>query len=879
MRVNGLYGRLKRWMAFTLAVVLSFQSFFCMDFGTLASFASESAGTGTTFAYYDSSNLLKPGASFPFYGKDHNRVGLWPYGITNVEGGRPAAGFCLEPNKSMRTGTSGTIVTYDLDLDGDNLPLGMSREEAEILWYALSSSGNFEGYQSDAGRMGQGHYILGQAAAWAIMSGRWNGLEDFREQMEVLMANLKSPTLAAQTRGALEQFFNQTNEAVEVLSVPPFASKYKSDAPVHKMNDNGDGTYSLTLEYSEGHDWRQSELIFDVPEGWSMTKDDKGVTFVCTTGNPDIGLVRGHFEDSSAGAKYWVKPNTFKVWYPDGWEEGSAVEGKQAMITMAGKQESWEVWLAFGKGGGTTITGSGDYEIPYTQYLHEETFRRDYKIELEKQCDETGKTLEDATFEVLEQFDFSQLDGTNLEVEQFTQNTSDSEGGFVDLNVCQSEITTDTNGHFEHTDQKRYNYEKTYCGGHPDPIIHYVEVGDDASEEEQEAADEENERREREAWAAWQKCVDWCEENCDFHSIEEGVAREAMRDDRDEAWDTFIHLKRIYTVREILARKGYILHDLHNDDEPIEIVEFMSSQVEDDGSVIGYYEGNKGEAASEEAGLPKVSISQNETSLVKAAATPSNIKPEAAAGTDDEKAEEDMEKADETESEVEEELETELENDLLPATGSNAIKNEELASPSNAMFFQLKRPESFSEEGEEGGGNWTWDGVQEESEVEPIDQDSYTDDYTGYSYLVKDHRTEGELHINKRDMELFEQDADGSYGQIQGDATLEGAVYGLYAAEDIVHPDGKTGVVFSKGELVSIASTDKQGDASFLVITEVSETSKNVPNLYTDNEDKNGNGWIGRPLILGSYYVEELSRSEGYELSVTGKNLTESNRK
>lgn len=136
-------------------------------------------------------------------------------------GGRPAPGYCLEPNKSMRTGTGGTLVTYDLDLDGDNLPLGLTREEAEILWYALSSSGNFEGYQSNVGKVGQGHYILGQCATWAIMSGNWAGLDDFRNQMEVLMANLKSPVLAAQTRGALEQFFNQTNGAVEEGAVPP----------------------------------------------------------------------------------------------------------------------------------------------------------------------------------------------------------------------------------------------------------------------------------------------------------------------------------------------------------------------------------------------------------------------------------------------------------------------------------------------------------------------------------------------------------------------------------------------------------------------------------------------------------------------------------
>lgn len=54
-----------------------------------------------------------------------------------------------------------------------------------------------------------------------------------------------------------------------------------------------------------------------------------------------------------------------------------------------------------------------------------------------------------------------------------------------------------------------------------------------------------------------------------------------------------------------------------------------------------------------------------------------------------------------------------------------------------------------------------------------------------------------------------------SYGDSQGDAVLEGAVYGLFAAKDLVHPDGKTGVVYRKNDLVAVASTDKNGDARF----------------------------------------------------------------
>ena len=76
--------------------------------------SAETGGQSSTFAYYDSSNLLKFGASFPFYGKGHNRVGLWPYGLTNVEGNKSAAGFCLEPNKSQRSGATGSVVAYDL---------------------------------------------------------------------------------------------------------------------------------------------------------------------------------------------------------------------------------------------------------------------------------------------------------------------------------------------------------------------------------------------------------------------------------------------------------------------------------------------------------------------------------------------------------------------------------------------------------------------------------------------------------------------------------------------------------------------------------------------------------------------------------------------
>ena len=89
-----------------------------------------------------------------------------------------------------------------------------------------------------------------------------------------------------------------------------------------------------------------------------------------------------------------------------------------------------------------------------------------------------------------------------------------------------------------------------------------------------------------------------------------------------------------------------------------------------------------------------------------------------------------------------------------------------------------------------------------------------------YTFKVWDHRTEGRLHINKRDLELYRADGDKSYGLTQGDATLEGAVYGLFAAQDIIHPDGKSGTIYNQNDLTAVAATDKQGNASFLAYTE-----------------------------------------------------------
>ncbi len=81
---------------------------------------------------------------------------------------------------------------------------------------------------------------------------------------------------------------------------------------------------------------------------------------------------------------------------------------------------------------------------------------------------------------------------------------------------------------------------------------------------------------------------------------------------------------------------------------------------------------------------------------------------------------------------------------------------------------------------------------------------------------------------------LYKKDLETKESRPQGDASLESAVYGLYARKNIVHPDGKTGVLYKAGEQVGTLTTDKEGKAR-------------IENLY-----------------LGEYFVKEITPSVGY---------------
>ena len=105
----------------------------------------------------------------------------------------------------------------------------------------------------------------------------------------------------------------------------------------------------------------------------------------------------------------------------------------------------------------------------------------------------------------------------------------------------------------------------------------------------------------------------------------------------------------------------------------------------------------------------------------------------------------------------------------------------------------------------------------------------YTNDKqasVAFTHTFENERVNATIHLVKKDKETGKE--------TQGDAVFEGAVYGVYARENIIHPDGKTGILYKAGSQVATMTVDKKGDAS-------------VEDLY-----------------LGKYYVKEITPPVGY---------------
>ena len=112
-------------------------------------------------------------------------------------------------------------------------------------------------------------------------------------------------------------------------------------------------------------------------------------------------------------------------------------------------------------------------------------------------------------------------------------------------------------------------------------------------------------------------------------------------------------------------------------------------------------------------------------------------------------------------------------------------------------------------------------------------------------------------------VELIKYDTESESSITQGEASLEGAVYGIYAAEDIVHQDKKTGVLFKKNELVKtavIGKSPKRNADGYLLNTDGSRNIENLNGVAAYEETPGKTAFAD--MELGEYYIKEITPSK-----------------
>ena len=153
-------------------------------------------------------------------------------------------------------------------------------------------------------------------------------------------------------------------------------------------------------------------------------------------------------------------------------------------------------------------------------------------------------------------------------------------------------------------------------------------------------------------------------------------------------------------------------------------------------------------------------------------------------------------------------------------------------------------------------------------------EDSYT--MTPVTGVMQNDRVLGEISLSKIDLDAVRyvggRDTDGdalASGQAHADARLDGAVYDLYAAEDIQHPDGVTGTVdYSKityADGTPIWHTTIRDNSGQWVDDYLPVLAKDHLVASAVIED----GWLTfSNLYLGKYYIVE--RGTGVVIPVEG---------
>ncbi len=758
-------------------------------------------------------------SSFPYFGNPYDSMTY--YEMDYPEGTLPV--FCIQAEKGLMDSTPMRATKYDRE-HADGMPLIGTEKRFRYIVLAYEWMLKKDHYD-------QARYALVQSYIWGCMAGHE---ENWELQGE---AAARLDEILPQDIGVLWQELRQylQTEWRKAEETP------SSGLPVWNGTRQSmvlsQGSYELRLDASDCPQLLEASWEFP-EEGWhyQIEEETRQIVFRYDGSTPPRGTVTSSAFQSEASrfSLYLLEPLDPSLQVQCGWMERG---GSRIRVSFSVNEEAAQA---------------------VRRFRHSEPFEAVYQLAAEKRCAETGQGLSGAVWEIWEDFDGSQVSG-----KEYTEGQASDEQGLIyrdRMNPLPLQdarcavMVTDEEGRALHRGRKGYYYSKTYCTGHPAPVwwecTHEAGSGCGCSLE--------NDRL-RAQWLAEQRL---CAAETDFHveNLDEDdhgrsmEARERMLEDRDATYEAFLHLRYRYALRETGAAQGYILHGIHPEDLPVESVCLRSVQAGGSGERDDYrpsaWEGAEpaqGEKWREAFGSEK----QPELPGVGWLRLPSTVQRPL--------------------EELREVFRVLQEEDAERSSPSDLAgrRQEESGRTEQYEYTRMQRGTSdlegaLTQEGE--GIAVTLPGFEEDAlaPVTPVPPASA--DAAVYTLELKDHRTEGRIVLNKRDRELYERDGEDSLGKSQGDAVLEGAVYGLFAAEDIRHPDGKTGIVYRQDDLTAEAETDELGNASFTHYTREPGARLSENGTVAVPPESSGRRWTGQPLLMGGYYIRELRRSEGYEL-------------
>ncbi len=461
--------------------------------------------------------------SFDFFGE---RIGSGIY-YWMKDDGSPL--LCVQQHARLGT-----------DLDGAEVPDKISSgqyftsSQYDLVSLVLQCCGMRRG---ETGDLEAGDYLAAQAAVWGILSPNWIGTEQLKQEMEGLYRHVRSwcgiPAKELTERSAemidticqaIEENYGDTSRYI-----PSFASKYEEKAPIWQAQWQEDGTCQVVFERGDKSE-AIKDYVYQMPDGWSCQWEEDQIVFTC--GQPENGMiaVTGTASEGSLLSEAMPIGLIYIAWpsvYPHYQHLASGVDVTVPLSCY------FKIYTP------PRPEDPGSWYLPGGElYRHQEDFAALYGVELEKRDGDTGDPLEGVEFQVLERFDAGQLEGTILDKGQL-----ETWDGWKAR--CEKQLTGE-GGRLSHWDKKTYHFEKTYCGGHPDPEIVY----DGTSERVWEQLEEE-------AWEAWESAVSACAALCDYHAVD-GSGGAQLEAERDLAYDQFTALVYGYTFEETAPLEGYL---------------------------------------------------------------------------------------------------------------------------------------------------------------------------------------------------------------------------------------------------------------------------------------------------------------------------------